>query len=174
MNFITKAECCDWCKQRGLEVDDDRRGIRNTFAHSMTTRIPPESRRHAILSRYLIHVLPQWDNCLLWVTTWGVWPTEENEPIYNHLRSGYGDNRPLIEAPGHLFDQSEKEDAVGFLRLVFTYGRDAYLIPSNSTTMVFVSHDEYVDVFVGDKQRLKDIEDGLLDLDQKWKAQPSS
>ena len=172
MRFLTTAECRDWCKQRDLPTDDNSRIARNGFPFSVTTKVPEESRRHAILSRYLIENLREWDSCLLWVTTWGVWPTEESGSVYAHLRSGYGDNRPLVEAPGHLFDQTEKEDAVGFLRLVFTFGWDAYVIPSNTSLIFFASHDEFVDLFTADKQMLESAEKGLVCIEEEWYGKP--
>jgi len=81
--------------------------------------------------------------CLLWVTDWGIWGSE-NLHLYYRLRQSYGDHRLLDEAPAHLFLEYEAADLVSFLEVGVLCGWDMHLIPFVGYARAFVSHDEHV------------------------------
>jgi len=85
-------------------------------------------------------------DCLLWVTSWGIWASSENWHLYYRLRRSYGDERLIEEAPGHLFGASNVPDLVTFVEIGLIAGWDMYLIPTIGQGRVFVSHDEWIEI----------------------------
>ena len=71
---------------------------------------------------------------------WGVWPSGERMHLFDRLRASYGETRPLIDAPVHVFAADEFEDAVSFVTLgvLFLWDVDVF-----GKEAVFFSHDEY-------------------------------
>ena len=83
---------------------------------------------------------------LVWFTEWGVWPSAERPHIFDRLRASYGECRPLIEIPAHLFLPSEMEDLLSFVTLGVLFLWDVNVIGASSGRMLLYSHDEMVDV----------------------------
>jgi hypothetical protein len=54
---------------------------------------------------------------LVWFTEWGVWPSSERPHIFARFRASYGETRPLIEVPAHVFGRDEHEDLLSFVTL---------------------------------------------------------
>src|SRR2546429_5133723 len=86
-----------------------------TIPRSCTASAAPYARgqRSAIessVARECVRALGRWDECLLWVRTWGVWGSSENWPAYYALRGARGQRRALEKAPGHLLERVDKED----------------------------------------------------------------
>ena len=82
--------------------------------------------------------------CLLWVTDWGIW-SSENLHLYYRLRQSYGELRLLDEAPAQLFLDYEAPDLVSFLEVGILCGWDMHLIPLVGYARAFASHDGYVE-----------------------------
>ncbi len=61
-----------------------------------------------MLARLFASWLGQFRNAILYIDECGVWPSFENWHLYYRLRSSYGDNRMLHEAPGHYFLEYER------------------------------------------------------------------
>ena len=141
MHFLTDTEVRRWCEgrapltQRGFPVGPSSEGryARAPVAAGMG------------FCRQLEQAPQPREECLLWVTTSGVWRSSENLHLYYRLRQSYGDRRLLSEAPGHLFLDYESADLISFLQVGIQCGWDMHLIPAVGYARAFVSHDEYVD-----------------------------
>ncbi len=91
----------------------------------------------------------------LWVTTWGVWNSQEEAIGFKTLeqfRRSYGENRSLEVAPGHSFRHNEFEESVCCLLQPMIVGWDAYYVPrwncGDFDYFVAVSHDSFADIVV--------------------------
>jgi hypothetical protein len=96
------------------------------------------------LAGFLTSCLEPFDECLLWVTQWGVWPSSENLHLFYRLRESYGERRLLQDAPGHLFLKHEMSDLISFVQLALLAGWDFYLLPTPAYAQAFISHDEFM------------------------------
>ena len=96
-------------------------------------------------------------SALLFVTEWGIWPSSENWHLYYKLRQTYGDNRLLLDAPGHLFLEHEAEDLASFLQLSMVNGWGGYILTEADYLNAFFSHDEYIDFYAEHAKNLADI-----------------
>ena len=142
---LTKQESQAWCEGHGLGLDAAAHPIINERAHSVTTSLSETNwSRLTWLSKFIATYLEPFDECLLWVTQWGVWGSSENPHLYYRLRETYGERRQLAAAPGHLFLKHEGSDLATFIQLALIFGWDFYLLTSPAYHTAFVSHDEFI------------------------------
>ena len=144
MRFLTaveaKARCGDIVSfdAMGRPLRPDREPL---YVHAPIPGVPALTSFCQRLER----ALQPREECLLWVTDWGVWRSSENLHLYYRLRQSYDDHRLLDEAPAHLFLDYEAPDLVSFLQVGILCGWDMHLIPFVGYARAFVSRDEYVD-----------------------------
>src|SRR3954469_6769378 len=104
-------------------------------------------------SEMLVRFVQPFHSCLLWVTTWGVWSSSENWHLFYRLRESYGERRLLDDSPAMLFLSHEATDLTTFVELALIFGWDFYLLPLEQYGIVFVSHDEYLDMHTNDAEK---------------------
>jgi hypothetical protein len=83
---------------------------------------------------------------LLWLVGWSVWPTGEHMPLFKTLRRALGEERELIEIPGHLIDPSEAEHGLSLLIVTCLFLWDGWLY-SRSGVVIELSNDEVGTVY---------------------------
>lgn len=100
----------------------------------------------------------------LWITTWGVWNNHEEAIGFKTLeqfRRSYGESRPIEAAPGTYFRHDEFIESVACLVQPMLVGWDAYYVPhftyGTLDYFVFVSHDGFIDVVVGTKEKYDEV-----------------
>jgi hypothetical protein len=158
MKTLTVAESAKWCTTRGIELDT--RGMPRhpgKDLHYLRFEVPTSVHRLAWFCRFIEAKLQPRNQCLLWVTSWGVWESSENWHLYYRLRQSYKDSRLLEEAPGHLFLEFETHDLVSFLQVGLTAGWDMHLLPSGGYSRAFMSHDGWVEFALVDATELEKI-----------------
>lgn len=70
-----------------------------------------------------------------------MWLSGEHMPVYAKWRSAFGDNRALIEAPGHVVEPSEDEHGLSVLVMAALFLWDCWMYSANGE-VVMISHDE--------------------------------
>jgi len=88
--------------------------------------------------------LGEWDEALLWVTDWGIWPSSENQYTYYRVRQSYGDTHNVKEYPGHLFEKGETKDLLSFVELLVWFGWGFHIVTVPKSIQCFHSHDEWL------------------------------
>ena len=149
MRFIETNEIQEWCKDRRIALADDGALLDDpTLLHRK--RAPyargQRSAMESSVARECVRALGRWDECLLWVRTWGVWGSSENWPAYYALRGARGERRALEKAPGHLFERVDQEDCLRFLAQVMENAWDADVIVVPKIKRLRISHDEWVEL----------------------------
>jgi hypothetical protein len=102
-----------------------------------------DSGRKVAFARFLFSLLDTAPELLVWVGDWAVWPSCQHMPLFTRFRQAFGEVRPLIEAPGHLLNPSELDDAVSIFIVSFAFLWNCHLLTSSGRDAVFISHDEY-------------------------------
>ena len=77
-----------------------------------------------------------------------------------------GSVRSLEEAPCHLFDVTEVDDAVSLLIVSLAFYLDCFIIDARQRLMCFLSHDEYLVLMSADENFLNRI--GSVLESAKW------
>jgi hypothetical protein len=97
-----------------------------------TYSIPRDAGRKTALSRVFAYLLLRKSSVCVYVTGWGVWGSSENLNLFYGYRRSFGENRPLIEAPVHLFERTEEDTFISLVPQVRVLRLDANLGPGRS------------------------------------------
>ena len=109
-----------------------------------------------------MHALGPWESCLLWITTFGVWPSSENLHLYYRFRSSYGETSHLDERPALLALKHEGVNVESFLHFAVLFGWEAYLVTSEDYARVFASHDGFGTVASANTGALNEVRQSLV------------
>jgi hypothetical protein len=143
MRFLTADEAKSRCGEI-VRLDQTGRPL-HPSREALYARAPlPALTELTSFCRQMERLLQPREGCLLWITDWGIWGSE-NLHLYYRLRQSYGDQRLLDEAPAHLFLDYEAPDLVSFLEVGILCGWDMHLIPFVGYARAFVSHDEFIE-----------------------------
>jgi hypothetical protein len=173
MKTLTWEEAAEWANEVGLNanvtrvinkyIDEDGKEINCSSiqksiyfpdedpARRLTLPLPKLPYQVSYLANALLPYSPHalFQPCLLWMTSWGIF-SEVSERVAKSLvrgfRSARGEDKPLIETPGHLFGESEVVDAQTLFTIAIVFGWDCYVIPSHREYYALTSHDEYLEV----------------------------
>lgn len=119
---------------RGVYADGHRSGREASAATDLLTRLGP------------------WDECLVRITAWGVWPSGEDWPAFYAWRGALGEQRSLETAPGHRFDPGEGPRLVELITLIMGNAWDADVLCARlgRADEIFgrISHDEWYEIRV--------------------------
>ena len=155
MQFLYDSEVELWCAERGLTAGD-RESLRDRLYFD-----PPSERRRswynpnapqsaAALAAAALAEISGWDEAVLWVTRWGVWPSSEDWPAYYAARGRRDERRSIDEVPGHRFFQGEGDVLEEFTVLALQNGWDAFILAERggqiSSRRLRISHDEWIEV----------------------------
>jgi len=140
MKTLTKIEIADWCRRNLIPFDEF--GRPKSICETEGFKIPIDTGQRVALVKSHFQIFKDEEEILIWFTEWGVWPSSERMHIFDRFRLSYGENRPLIEAPGHVFNQEEVEDALSFITLGVVFLWDCYVVNRTGTKVLFYSHDE--------------------------------
>jgi hypothetical protein len=144
MNCLTPSESANWLRVRHIE------GLRENATPSafgdyeVFSAAPTNARAQQHLARDLVSWIGEFDTALFWLTDWPFYQADEMA-LVSSLRKSHGEQRLLIEAPGHVFTYSEKEELIGWIYLMMCFGWDGYLFASPFRGNMFqTSHEDFV------------------------------
>jgi hypothetical protein len=142
MKIFSRDETSLWCSQNDIALND--RGLPERSDASMQFKIAEDAnKRVGLVSDRMQTSFNGEPTFLVWFDDWAVWPSGQRMHIFDRFRMSYGETRPLIQSPGHIFDQSEMEDAVSFVTLAVLMLWDCYVVTPQREKFLFFSHDEY-------------------------------
>jgi hypothetical protein len=116
---------------------------------------PLTSGKQIALSKLFAYLVLKDSPVCLYVTSWGV-GTEHLDLFYGYRRS-LGENRPLIEAPLHLFERTDEDAFISILCMVFFFSWDASVFDTAGRSLLQISHDGWLEVRTNDEELAKDI-----------------
>ena len=154
MRFLHPNELQAWCEEHGLPMRPDKdlpadipelgHHYRLAYAHGK------RSGKEPALAEAAVAALGQWDEAVLWVTEWGIWPSSEDWPRYYQARGDRGERMSLGVKPGHWFSPADRPDLVLFLTLVLEQAWGGYLLVAQAGQAVprrlIISHDEWLEL----------------------------
>ena len=158
MRFYTDKECEAWLHGLNRRKPDAVEGLlRHHVAY------PREPFRINYIAHWIATNLTYRMPALLWITEWGIWPSNENWHLYYKRRQSYFDQHLLHEAPGHLCLEHETEDLASFLQVAMHNGWGGYVLTQADYANAFFSHDEFIDFFSEDQGLIDEVIKGLGD-----------
>jgi hypothetical protein len=162
MRCVSWPDAQKWCEGRNVATFDGNTPTIRTRPYFVRATLAGMgwSRLHW-LGGFVASCMQPFDECLLWVTQSGVWPSSENLHLFYRVRETYGEHRPLAEAPGHLFLKHELPDLATLIELALLCGWDFYLFPVPAHAAAFVSHDEFIEFHTDDSDAANQVKDSL-------------
>ena len=145
-----------------LPLDSQQRPVReSTHPHRLRCQFPPSFFKSLWFSRCIESALQPREDCLLWMTGFGIWPSSENYHLYYRLRQSYGDFRLLHEAPGHYCLGYEQPEVISLVQISLLFGWDVHLLPTGGYGHAFISHDEWVQIGFDDPIQFEETRHAL-------------
>jgi hypothetical protein len=156
MKILTKENASEMLGGKSLDtfvsqLSNQLRQVGGTYS------IPRDSGAKTALSRVFAYLLLRKSSVCIYVSGWGVWGSSENLDLFYGYRRSFGENRPLIEAPVHLFEPTEEDTFVSILCMVFYFVWDAWVFDIEGKALVRISHDEWLEVRADDDETRKEF-----------------
>ena len=152
MKLLSKPECLDWCRERGIKVSTHEMLYYDTVRpNSLVSDLPTEGLRIIGLSNVLSRNLEgdNYPGALVWLDDYGIWSDDNEEAgvrLLSQLLSDPQRSACFPDTRGQVFDTTEVVDQRVALIVPMLFQWDAYLVPEHGRYFVFLSHDEYVNV----------------------------
>jgi hypothetical protein len=148
MQFLEDNQIAEWYSEHGLTHSNVAVGavvMKLFFGQSVE---PPG--QESEIAAAAVEALGPWEECLLWIKLWSIWPSSEDWPKYYAERGAQGERRSLEIAPGHLFIADEQRLLLRFLQVVLENAWEAEAYPITGGILngrrLFVSHDEFIEI----------------------------
>jgi hypothetical protein len=140
MKILSSAETGRWCEQNGIPWEAGR-----PQRPELPTRfkIPEDAQKRVHLVSARMRPFIDASVFLVSFDDWAVWPSGQRMHVFERFRLSYGETRPLIQSPGHVFEGSEIEDAISFVTLAVLFLWDCYVVTPGCGKFLFFSHDEF-------------------------------
>jgi hypothetical protein len=150
MKCLTKPECSAWLETHAI-IEAPYENPRPVNADIIQFAPPKSSPRLIAFSRQLFDWIGNLEAGLLQINDWPFYQPDEMVVI-NAIRRSHGELRPLIEAPGHLFEPKEKDELIALFYLTIMFGWSAYLylLPNKATVLNWEG--DLIDLWSFDKQ----------------------
>jgi hypothetical protein len=141
VEFLELIQIRAWAKEHGLECGPNSE-VRRT-GHERAA------------SGEFVARLGHWDECLVWVKEWGVFPSGEDWPAFYSWRGAQNERRSLDKAPGHRFVRDEIEKLTQLVTLIMENAWDADVLCSRAGNANrlwgTISHNEICEIFALEK-----------------------
>jgi len=150
MKVLTYHECDEWCTTRAFPtrrfdgyIAGPTPDLESGPFHFVRFESPKDAGQRVFVGNLLFSLVDPSPEILLWLGDWAVWPSSQHMPLFTRFRQGLGEDRPLIEAPGHLITPDEGDDAISILVIALLFSWNCHLLTASGRDAVFVSHDEW-------------------------------
>jgi hypothetical protein len=141
MQILNNEEAAKWCTEHGFELIN-RRGPHWTDSRISNCLKFLTAHNHSVAEALTRHVVSDsaFDCAIVWLRDWPLYRPDEMA-VLNRFRQSTGDERPVIDAPAHVFSADEVNDCVGLFNLCTHYYFDAFLYVPTCELLAYTSHD---------------------------------
>jgi hypothetical protein len=153
MKTLARGECTAWLRERG--VHEDPYNVRCSASFYEQVSLPAEPLRKRAVVQQLLSACGCDEPVLLVFTYWEPWG--DAMAVLGGVRSRSGDDRPLIESPGHVFGAEERALLLGLFSVAMFYGFSVYLYLPDGTTLLGWEG-EMLDMWTSDEGRFNDAQ----------------
>jgi len=144
MRCITNSECLEWLEEHAIDASTPEGCPEVVRGYVVSFAAPRDARAQGFLARDLVAWLGAFETGFFWLTDWPFYEPDEMA-IISGLRRAHGEQRHLIDAPGHIFESSERDQLIGWVSLMINFGWDGYLFVFPFRGSMFqTSHEDFV------------------------------
>jgi len=150
MKFLTYSQCAEWCALHGFPTNQNEGYIvgpdpdlQSPPFHFAEFTPPIDSGQKVWLAKFLYSLFQPSAELLIWLGDWAVWQSGQHMPLFTRFRQALGENRPLIEAPGHLVTADDADGAISIISVSLLFTWNCHVLSGAGRDAVFLSHDEF-------------------------------
>lgn len=161
MQVLSDSECASWLSTHGYTFRGGNRSkgeegyVRLPASHYRSVFKMPvstDARTQLFLSHHLAEWIQSSLDTLLWVTSWASYTSEEME-MFLEFRQGFGEQRQLIDAPGHLFQSGDMDNInhiTSILLFMMAFNWEGFVLSSDAQTIIWMA-DEILETSTKEK-----------------------
>lgn len=165
MQCITPSECSEWLHARGIAESPYSSG-KVVGAGYFQFEPPRKLMAVTAFTRWLFEEFGEFSGALVMFTDWRSYHLDEMA-LVGSLRRSHAEQRPLIDAPGHVFASSEQAEAIGNCYLALTFGWSAYLYLASGAATVYFWEGDLIDFWSPREELTK----AVLDVVRRFELQ---
>jgi hypothetical protein len=141
MKILSSAEARHWCEQNDIALS----AFGTPACPNASTRfsIPEDAQKRVHLVSERMRRFTDEPVFLVLFGNWDVWPSGQRMHVFERFRMSYGEARPLIQSPGHVFEKGGIDDAVSFVTLAVLFLWDCHVVTPGRARFLHFSHDEF-------------------------------
>src|SRR6266436_4149808 len=117
MKCLTNKECLEWLETRDINGVTPEGWPKVSGDYEVFFAAPTDARAQGLLARDLVAWAGDFEAALFWLSDWPFYKPDEMAIIAG-LRRAHGEQRRLIDAPGHVFEFSEHGELIGWVSLM--------------------------------------------------------
>ena len=151
MQILTKQEGDSWIKKHLGDVLW-KSNLKELYAIHIDYLLIPDSGEKISLARNVVNGLQLKTEACFVIDEHGVWPSSENPYLFYQYRKALNEKRTILEAPYHIFDNSDMKDIECLLDFALLFFWDSYIVEPNLKYVIKTSHDEYLAIYAEDKR----------------------
>lgn len=158
MLFLTPKEACHWLRERGHTPDLNRDWPSVPKAWKRSFLIPKDSLRKAHLAWLIARFMLESKPALLWTIETDIWSgVPALELLFDGYRSHLGAVQGFLDAPVCVASPDEMDAFAGLIGLSMFACWGGVLIQPTEGLLLTFNHDEFLDSFAGQDERLKQL-----------------
>lgn len=157
MKFLDSGDGTAWLSTRGWpELTPDPATLER-LPLGACYLIPESTSRKTALATLIVGILDAFEGKgVLWISRFSVWEAE-NWNLFNGFRKSLGEDRPLDEAPFHVFGRDDYASLESLIDLVLYFFWDAILLDAENGIGFHFSHDEWIAAAASDPEAFAEI-----------------
>jgi len=141
MNALTRKQAAEWCRNAGVPISESG----NPEPEWLNVRFDLPSgadERRCLVDKHL-KAFKSDARVLVWITEWGVWPSQDLMPQFIALRASVGETRGLREVPAQLVGMQNIDYLRDIVSCAVASLWDVHVFGHRGRKWVFYSHDEW-------------------------------
>ena len=154
MRCLDNKAITDWLDSRSLSEDPYHRGSSHEFYLQFYTP-NDHSTFDAFVRHYYDRIISDLDS-LIHMTDWSLYQKSDMITV-SGIRSSSGEDRMLIDAPGHVLPHAEMEIGVTLFGLSTSFGWSSYLYSQRHRSTLFNWEGDILDFWTDSEDRFSEM-----------------
>lgn len=147
MKIIDESQVLNWLSQRNF-LSSSNRILIPDYPFSYSFKITADSGvKTKISGAICTFFIDHHGESLLWIDEYGIWPSCEDDNLFNGFRKSIGEIEPVYIKPGHLFRTEDMANIQSIIAMILYFVQGAVIVTDSGDIVVRISHDEFIDIY---------------------------
>lgn len=149
MMVLSKKESDTWIIKNRI---DEEYLIHDDQYVKMVFKIPVDSGVKNYIAKQLTNTI-KGERIFLRIKDYGIFSSAENRELFHGYRKSLGIEQEIHEKPGHIFEPHENLELYCIISMIFYFIWSGVLSTESKEIIVFISHEEFLDIYIKKKKR---------------------